>query len=229
MAIVKKYRAEVVSVINPIERIYTVEFRSLDKPFRYEVGQFLHLALEAFDPAGQWPDSRCFSMQSSPDEELIRITYAQKGNFTRQMEAELKPGSEVILKLPYGDLFTQQHAKSNNIFIAGGTGITPFLSLFTHSSFALYDKPVLYAGFRNQMLNLYTKELAKARDINPGFDCHPVYENTDGRLNIQYIFDQSKSASTFFLSGPPVMINFFKDYLLKAGVSKNNVLSDDWE
>ncbi|MDP3463666.1 MAG: FAD-dependent oxidoreductase [Bacteroidales bacterium] len=229
MAIVKKYKAEVVSVNNSIEGVYTVEFRSLDKAFRYDPGQFLHLALDAFDPAGQWPDSRCFSMQSSPNEELIRITYAIKGSFTSQMVAELKPGIEVILKLPYGDLFTQQHAKSNNVFIAGGTGITPFLSLFTHSSFALYNRPVLYAGFRNQKMNLYANELSKAKEINPSLEWHFVYEDSNGRLNIQEIFENSKSGSTYFISGPPVMIKSFKDYLLQANVGQNWILTDDWE
>jgi predicted ferric reductase len=229
MAIVKKYPAEVVKVVNYIEGIYTVEFRSLTKPFRYEPGQFLHLALDAFDPAGQWPDSRCFSMQSSPDEVLIRITFAIKGSFTKQMEASLKPGIEVTLKLPYGDLFTQQHSKANNIFIAGGTGITPFLSLFTHSSFTFYDRPVLYAGFRNQLMNLYAKDLSKAQEINPGFEWHPVYENTDGKLDIKHIFNQSKTGTTFFISGPPMMIKSFKDYLMQAGMDQRNVLTDDWE
>lgn len=229
MAIVKKYRAEVVSVINTIEGVYTVEYRSLDKPFRYEPGQFLHLALDAFDPAAQWPDSRCFSMQSSPDEELIRITYAVKGNFTKQMEAELKPGREVTLKMPFGDLFTQHHAKTNNVFIAGGTGITPFLSLFTHTSFMQYDKPVLFAGFRNQQMNLYANELSKAKEVNPGFEWHPIYEDTDGMLNIQVILDQSGTESTFFISGPPIMIKSFKEFLLRAGVKQSSVLTDDWE
>ncbi len=229
MAIVKKYPAEVVSVINSIEGVYTVEFRTLAKPFRYEPGQFLHLALDAFDPAEQWPDSRCFSMQSSPDEDLIRITYAIKGNFTKQMEATLKPGKEVTLKMPYGDLFTQQHCKANNVFIAGGTGITPFLSLFTHTSFVHYDKPVLFAGFRNRQMNLYNKELSKAKELNPGFEWHPVYEDTDGRLNIEDILDQCGTEATIFISGPPIMIKSFKDYLLQVGVNQNNVLTDDWE
>ena len=227
--IVKKYRCEVVSITNSIEGVYTVEFRSLDKPFRYDPGQFLHLALDTFDPAAQWPDSRCFSMQSSPDEGLIRITYAIKGNFTKQMEATLKPGKEITLKMPYGDLFTQQHAKSNNVFIAGGTGITPFLSLFTHTSFALYDKPLLFAGFRNQQMNMYAKELSKAKEINPGFKWKPFYEDTDGSLNIEDILNQCGTESTFFISGPPNMIKSFKEFMLKAGVSKSNVLTDDWE
>jgi len=229
MAIVKKYRAEVVSVINSIEGVYTVEFRSLDKPFRYEPGQFLHLALDAFDPAAQWPESRCFSMQSSPDEELIRITYAVKGNFTKQMEAELKPGREVTLKMPFGDLFTQPHAKTNNVFIAGGTGITPFLSLFTHFSFNQYDRPILYAGFRAKQMNLYAKELSKAKKINPSFECYTIFEDTDGRLNIEDILYQCGLESTFFISGPPIMINAFKEFLLQAGVNQSIVLTDDWE
>lgn len=229
MAIVKKYPAEVVSVIISIEGVYTVTFRSLEKPFRYDPGQFLHLALEAYDPTGQWPDSRCFSMQSSPDEELIRISYAVKGIFTKQMEAELKPGSEVILKLPFGDLFTQQHPKTNNVFVAGGTGITPFLSLFTHSSFAQYTNPLLFAGFRNPQMNLYTREISKAKEINPGFEWYPVYEDTDGRLNIENILNQCGAESTFFISGPPIMIKSFKEFLLRSGVAQNSVLTDDWE
>lgn len=229
MAIVKKYRSEVVSVTNSIEGVYTVEFRSLDKPFKYDPGQFMHLALEAYDPTGQWPDSRCFSMQSSPADECIKITYAVKGSFTKMMEAYLQTGIEVALKLPYGDLFTQPHSKSNNVFIAGGTGITPFLSLFTHTSFGLYDKPLLFAGFRNQQMNLYAKELSKAKKINPGFEYKLIYEDTDGRLNIQDILDQCVTEATFFISGPPVMIKTFKIFLLQAGVSQNNVLTDDWE
>ena len=227
--IVKKYRSEVVTVTKAMEGVYTITFRSLDKPFRYDPGQFLHLALDAFDPSAQWPDSRCFSMQSSPDEEFIKITYAVKGSFTSQMETVLKPGSEVILKLPYGDLFTQQHAKTKCVFIAGGTGITPFLSLFTHTSFAHYEKPLLFAGFRNNHMNLYEAELLKAKEINPGFHWYPVYEDTDGRLNIQDILDQCGKASTYFISGPPAMIKSFKEYLISKGVNQNHVLTDDWE
>lgn len=229
MAIVKKYRAEVVSVINSIEGVYTVEFRSLDKPFKYEPGQFLHLALDQnYDGIGQWPESRCFSMQSSPQDEFIKITYAVKGSFTKNMEACLKPGVVMHLKMPYGDLFTRQHSKANCVFIAGGTGITPFLSLFTHSSFSLYDKPVLYAGFRNEKTNLYEKGLISSKKINHGFIWFISYEETAGRLNVEDIFTQHATYSTFFLSGPPPMIKSFKNYLIIKGVNQNQVLTDDW-
>ena len=78
-------------------------------------------------------------------------------------------------------------------------------------------------------MNLYLKELSKAKEINKGFKWHPVYEDANGRLNIQDILDQCRTESTFFISGPPIMIKSFKEILLKSGVKKTNILTDDWE
>ena len=73
---IKKYPAQVVAIHNPIEGVYTLELESMGKPFKYDVGQFLHLAIDEYDPSGQWPESRCFSIQTSPSEETIKITVA---------------------------------------------------------------------------------------------------------------------------------------------------------
>lgn len=143
--------------------IYTVTFSS-DKKFVYSPGQFLHLALDDYDGAGQWAESRCFSMQSSPNEELLEITFAVKGNFTNRMKNELYENKEVLLKLPYGDIFQRGHNKSNCVFIAGGTGVTPFLSLFTTNEFNEYINPKIYLGFRSKEYNIYQKELSEIRN-----------------------------------------------------------------
>ena len=229
MAIVKKYISKVVSIQNTIEGVYTIEFESLGKPFKYDAGQFLHLAIDEYDPSMQWPDSRCFSMQSAPNEEFIRITYAAKGQFTNRMQQVLKVGSEVTLKLPYGDLFSQEHNKSKTVFIAGGTGITPYLSLFTHTSFLNYSKPVLYAGFRDRGMNLYSQELEVAKQINQGVKVHIVYQDIDGILDINKILIENGNDASYFISGPPVMIKTFKQFLIMNGVPEEKVLTDDWE
>jgi len=226
---IKKYPAKVVSIQHSIEGVYTLEFESLGKPFKYDVGQFLHLAIDEYDPSMQWPDSRCFSMQSAPSEELIRITYAAKGQFTNRMQQILKIGSEVTLKLPYGDLFSQEHNKKNTVFIAGGTGITPFLSLFTDSSFTEYTNPVLYAGFRDETMNLYQDELDTAKKINTELILNIIYQNVNGILNIERILKENETNCSFFISGPPVMIKNFKQNLISNGVPENKVLTDDWE
>lgn len=224
----KKYLSEVVSIANPFKGIYTVEFKSLERPYKYAPGQFLHIAIdEEYDGIGQWPESRCFSMQSDPAEDVIRITYAVKGNFTQEMEKTLAVGREVWLKLPFGELFTQPHNKTNTVFIAGGTGVTPFLSLFTHESFRDYADPKIYLGYKNEDYYIYQKEFAGIKNDNAQITI--FFENKDGVIDIVEIHEQNGNDSSYFISGPPVMIKIFKEKLIELGVPREHVLTDDWE
>ena len=157
----------------------------------------------------------------------------------------MKVGSEVWLKLPYGDLFQQPHNKENTVFIAGGTGITPFLSLFTHESFKEYTNPRIYLGFRSKAHHIYHDELNRMNQIrairsnprnlegsnprNPPKSVQSFYEDTDGILNISQIFNENGPDSNYFISGPPAMIKTFKQTLIEKGVPPENVLTDDWE
>lgn len=221
----KKYKAEIVSLYNPINDIYVLEMKSKGRPFKYHSGQFLHLAIdENYDGICQWPESRCFSMQSNPTEETIRITYAVKGDFTKNMEQTLRLGSEVWLKLPYGDLFDQNHKRENTVFIAGGTGITPFLSLFTNESFKEYINPKIYLGFRTNAYNIYRKELDNLSNLTKLY-----IQDINGIIDIQHIFNENGTSSNYFISGPPAMIRSFKQALLLNGVPTSNVITDDWE
>ncbi|MDP3434384.1 MAG: FAD-dependent oxidoreductase, partial [Bacteroidota bacterium] len=217
-----------ISINNPFTGIYTLEFQSLGTKFKFLPGQFLHIALdEEYDGSSQWPDSRCFSMQSNPNEETIRITYAVKGEFTKQMEEQLSVGSEVWLKLPYGDLFKQAHNKTNTVFIAGGTGITPFLSLFTHESFKEYVKPKIYLGFRSKEFNIYNEELERSCNSNAFLQIY--FQDEVGVIDINQIFIENGLSSNYFISGPPAMIKIFKNALIEKGVPNGNILTDDWE
>ncbi len=226
MAIVKKYKATVTGIKNPLKDIYTVTFTT-GKKFKYKPGQFLHLAIDNYDGVGQWPESRCFSMQSNPDDETIKITYAVKGSFTKAMKKSLRTGKEVWLKLPYGELFTQTHNKKNTVFIAGGTGITPFLSMFNSQAFHEYINPKIYLGFRSKEYNIYQNELNTIR--NPNASVIIYYEDEVGVINIDEIFVNNGKHSSYFISGPPLMIKKFKHRLIELGLQNKKIITDDWE
>lgn len=227
--IVKKYLSKVVALSQCTETIFSVEFTTDSGRYRFHPGQFLHLALDKYDGIGQWPESRCFSMESSPDESTLRIVFSVKGNFTKRMSEELQVDKEVWLKMPYGDLFIQQHNKTNTIFIAGGTGITPFLSLFSHESFNTYTNPNLYFGIKNTKFDIYDNALQKASVINPQIKIIKQYEDSRGLLDINSIYNNHKDDSCYFISGPPAMIKSFKEKLKSLGVSGQNIKTDDWE
>ncbi|MDD4830486.1 MAG: FAD-dependent oxidoreductase, partial [Bacteroidales bacterium] len=174
---------------------------------------------------------RCFSLQSSPNEKNAKITYAVKGEFTIQMEKQLNIGTEVWLKLPYGELFEHKHDKNKTVFIAGGTGVTPFLSLFTDQSFLVYENPKIYLGFRSKEYNIYQSALNKMMEIRENLSTmlQIRYENEVGIIDINEIFEQNGTDANYFISGPPIMIKLFRQKLIEKGVSDINILTDDWE
>jgi predicted ferric reductase len=224
--IVRKYLARVEEIENSLENIYTVTFSS-NRKFKYLPGQFLHLALDEYDGIGQWPESRCFSMQSNPSEELVKITFAIKGDFTNRMANELDVGKEVWLKMPFGDIFQRGYNMNNCVFIAGGTGITPFLSLFTDDSFNKYINPKIYLGFCSKKYNLYQSDINKIK--NETKQIRLFYEDKDGKLDIKHILHQEGNESTYFISGPPIMTKNFKNYLIRNKVLEQKIITDDWE
>ncbi len=229
MTIVKKYLSEIVSLNNVTGDVYTLDIRSLGRSFKYFPGQFLHLAIDKYEPSEPWPESRCFSMQSAPGSDVLRITYSIKGSYTGRMANELKVGSQITLKLPYGDLFSQEHCKEDTVFISGGTGITPFLSLFNDKIFSSYKNPVLFSGFRNKEMNFYRAELELAGKINSSLKLIFLYEDVSGFIRVDDILSNSTYQSNYFISGPQEMITFYKEELIRKGIKAESIFTDDWQ
>src|SRR5918993_2722575 len=125
MAVAQKLECVVEQIVDHGERVYTLALRPGRAVPRFRAGQFLHLAMDPYDPAGFWPESRVFSIASSPAErDLLRITYAVHGRFTARMETELREGRRVWIKMPYGDFLIDSHG--DVVLFAGGTGVSAF-------------------------------------------------------------------------------------------------------
>ena len=98
MAVVQKVRCTVERVVAHGEQVFTVTLRPERSVPRFRPGQFLHLTLDEYDPSGFWPESRVFSIASSPiHRDQVQISYAVKGRYTARMAQELfsKPLQQV--------------------------------------------------------------------------------------------------------------------------------------
>ena len=214
---------------------------ALERPApRFRPGQFLHLALDPYDPAQHWPESRVFSIASPPeDRERLRITVSAVGDFTRRM-MRLAQGDEVWVKLPYGGFIIESQGTGPLILVAGGTGITPFVS-FLASAGASASAPVrvLY-GVRRSDLLIYRAVLDQAarRFCDLRWQAF-VEENAGvgeraGRLSVEAALLAARDGSapgpaTFHLSGPPQMLRLFQSGLAAAGVPPAQVRADAWD
>lgn len=87
----------------------------------------------------------------------------------------------------------------------------------------------LYLGVRKQNYNIYGKDLALSHQINPALQTIIKYEDVDGILDIDSIFNEKGFKSAYFISGPQKMISSFKSRLISSGLHEWNVKTDEWE
>mgnify|MGYP003393208924 CR=1 FL=1 len=246
-----KLKATVDSVISLGEGVYMVVMKPEGRAPRFKAGQFLHLTVDDYDPAGGfWPESRVFSIASPPGGEKVAIVYSVKGMYTKKMESTLKPGMSVWLKLPYGEFVINSSIREGQdvVLVAGGTGVSPFIpyleSLCVGDGTNTHGKIALHYGARLRSYILFPELIERCVGSIENFRACISIENEppeglsiagarmeSGRLSIDTIYAQTRDMNdpVFFLSGPPVMIRFFKDLLADKGVARDNIKIDEWE
>ena len=230
MAVVRRIPCRVLAVTDHGEHVFTVELEpSLAVP-QFKPGQFLHLALDKPELGGFWPESRVFSIASSPRErDRLSITYAVKGVFTGRMERELAPGVAVWAKLPYGEFVID--SSRDAVLFAGGTGVTAFTAFLQSLEPERGPRVQLFYGARKWDLFVYGPLAeACAREV-PSLSCSLVCEETDGRLRVDAAWPAIATLHdpVFYLSGPPEMLDALAAQLRGHEVPIEDVRTDAWE
>ena len=233
----QRLRCNVAGVIDHGERVYSVLLKPEKPAPRFAPGQFLHLALDPYRPGDFWPDSRVFSIASSPGErEELRITYAVKGVFSTRMEAELAVGRQVWVKLPYGEFCVE--GNTDVCLLAGGTGITAFTAFLAGLTAEQRAQVDLVYGARVPELLIYRAAVEAAIARCPSLRAHYLAEQNAegagclaGRLEWGTIgrVIRSPQAMTYYLSGPPPMLAALRGELEGQGVIPERIRVDAWE
>jgi len=232
----QKLHCKVVDVINHGEHVYSISLKPDSLAPRFFAGQFLHLALDIYQPGDFWPESRPFSIASSPvDRSLLTITYAVKGQFTTRMEAELHPDRDVWIKLPHGE-FTIGTDK-DSCLLAGGTGVTAFTAFLGGLTPDYRRSVYVFYGARNPELLIYRSLIEAAAKRCTNLKTYFLVEegripnSGKGRINLDIVWQiiPSPLSTTFYLSGPPLMLNTLSDALKNRGVPPAQITIDAWE
>lgn len=235
MATPVKVNALVTRVVKHTPSVVSYQFAPQGRVPKFHPGQFLHLALDAYSPDRPWPESRVFSIASATSERAreLSVTISVKGAYTQRIFSTLQEGSECWLKLPYGEfLFPDDRPLA---LIAGGVGITPYLSLLKHRLEVRSEQLIhLFYGVRSAEYNLFGELLKRCEAELPNF--HKTVYCEDGSLpGIKGILDiaavhvAAPENSLFYLSGPPAMITTFRNRLSGLDVEQDRIRVDDWE
>ena len=241
MAVVQRIRCRVDRVIDHGDHVYSVDLASERRLPAFKPGQFLHLALDEYDPSGFWPESRVFSIASSPaSRDSLRIVYSVRGRYTARMEAELAAGKAAWVKLPYGEFVVDPTRDA--VLLAGGTGVTAFTA-FLEGLPANHPRQVcVFYGARRPELLLYRAALDAvaarvamvraryfAETLEPAAGADPAISL--GRLSAADALTHARDAASavFYLSGPPAMLKALQLDLAARGIAPAAIRVDAWE
>lgn len=234
----QKLRCSIERVVAHGERVYSLTLRPERPAPRFRAGQFLHLALDPYDPSGFWPESRVFSIASSPAErDAIRLTYAVHGRFTERMEREAIEGRQVWIKMPYGDFVID--AGADVVLFAGGTGITAFTAFLEDARPAASERIVLAYGARTADLLIYRDVVERCASRTPVLSALYFVEEPSGtparviagRVSVDAVWPtlaQPLSAS-YYISGPPPMLRGIGQELRARNIAGEAIHIDAWE
>lgn len=217
----------VLTQVNPLERATEVVLSPKDARFDFEPGQFAFLKIKAEGLDEYHP----FTISSGAKDGDIRFTMKVLGDFTRRARDHLAPGAEALIDGPYGR-FNPLKGAAAQVWIAGGIGITPFLSTL-RSMEPDHGKTVdLFYCVREESEALYLDEIRAIASRVGGVKVHLLTSGAGGRLTADGVAeatDGDLTARAFYFCGPKPMLAALSKGLTSKGVSQSQFHFEEFE
>ncbi len=215
----KRILQEAVYIIEEIEKknsVYEITFVPERKPLKYKSGQFIYVR---FYNKRLSKEQHPFSIASKSNDTRIKIVVKNLGDFTSGLHT-LKEGDKVLIEGPYGRFNHKWEDDANQIWIAGGIGITPFLGMAENLPQDMKSKIDLYYTVSHEEDFIGLKTLKSIEENNPNFRVFPWITKEKGRLNLNDIQENSGDLKSkeFYMCGPEALKDSIKNQLVKEGI-----------
>lgn len=236
-------KLEVLNIIEetPASRSITFKIPESEKNnFKFLPGQYLTLVFEIDGVKHK----RCYSISSCPYTEpnlTIAVKRVSGGFISNHLNDSVKVGDFIVVEKPFGNFKINVGGFfkfSNYVFLAGGSGITPILSMIQavllKESFA---KVTLIYGnhdeqniiYRNKLEQLKAKYGDKLNVVHVLNQAPPSWTGATGLLNKQTckaLLEQhvkSIAKAKYYICGPVGMMEEAQACLADLSVSKDNI------
>lgn len=202
----------------------------------FEAGQYVNV----FTEIDGVRTSRPYSISSSPRQRAyyeITVARATDGFVSDYLLDKVRPGDRFTANGPAGVFRYQSvfHSKKS-LFLAGGSGITPFMSMLREILEAVLDRDViLLYGCRNPEAALFDQELTDYAKTYKNFAYHLVisnpaedYSGETGFMDEALIKRLAPDylERTCYICGPQVMNDFCRQELERMNVPQKRIRSE---
>ena len=209
--------------------------------FDFKAGQSMNVSLIDPPETEAKGNARTFSIVSAPHEtELVIATRMRDTAFKRVLKA-MPAGGRVSLRGPAG-LFTLDPADARPaVFLAGGIGVTPFVSMLREAAHSGLARELwLFYSNRRPEDTAFLDELAALPVRNPS--CHFVgtmvemaksgrpWQGETGFLDRAMLERHLKNLTgrVYYIAGPPGLVEAMQKMLIEAGVAQDAIHTDEF-
>ena len=222
--------APVVAQVTAVEQVASETVRlevQLPEAVAFEPGQYVRIT-----PAGA-DFHRSYSMANVPGTDRLQffIRLVPGGAFSEWL-AGAKPGDAVELSAPHGTFFLRQEDRPR-LFVAGGTGVAPFLSMLR----AMADQPTaqrttFLIGARTPGHLFALDELRQLGEKLQGMELQvAVEQDADAGCHAGYATDLIPQlgldpSTRVYLCGPPPRVEAGRRAAAAAGLPAADVLCE---
>ena len=202
------------------ERLFILSV-TLERYKQWVPGMFMQISLERKSASEPWLDSRAFSFASWGCDKAS-ILVRKEGNFTTTLISKAKEGFTTSVRYPFGNFLLL--SDKNKIFIAGGAGVSVFLSYLDYLNVKIdtSEKVLLFHSARKEcesLRKIYTKSVANIVLLKQ-FITDRNDPNYTGRLTIEALLNTVKDINNFefYVCGPPEFNNHWIEKLKVFGI-----------
>lgn len=204
-----------------------VKLFTIEKPKSYTFKPGEHASISLDNPESK-DKKRPFSFISKPSNSNLEIAikiYFEHNGITKEIN-NLRVGDNLILGESSGNLLY----KKPGIFIAGGMGITPFLSIFRSLNEEELKKNKLIYSNKTKEDIFAESELIKllpeksliqilTREENPKYEY--------GHIDKKFLEKNIKNINqNFYICGPPMFVREIKKTLLNLKIKEKNIITE---
>lgn len=214
-----------------------------EKPpaFSFKPGQAIDLTLIHPPETDDEGNTRTFSLVSAPTENQLTVAIRMRDTAFKRVMKDAPLGTGVKIDGPMGSFTLHNNSSKAAVFLAGGIGVTPFVSMVEDAS-ANKSSHRLYLFYSNRRLEdaLFLEMLQHCEVSNTNFrfiatmtginKSHAQWCGETGHIDQQMLrkYLLRLDGSIYYIAGPPAMVRAMRQTLSTAGIDEDDVRTEEF-
>jgi len=209
--------------------------------FKFKAGQAIGITLTSPSETDAEGNTRAFSIVSAPfEDELVVATRLRNTAFKRAL-SQLLPGSSVKLNGPFGSFGLHDNPESPAVFLAGGIGITPFVSIIRQAAHdRLPHRLFLFYSNKRPEDAAFLSELQHLEETNPNYrligtmtalqNSSQAWAGETGHICaelLRKVVGQIKGP-VYYIAGPSAMVATLREMLKGVGIDDEDIRTEEF-